>query len=157
MQGNFGVFPFLRSWKLTCLNFSPPVWVQLYSKFWLLALFYISLKRLDRILFKPYHIIFMMCMSSWYVSTVAIFANTRFHTKLHVKNSLLSLCILSLPLKANLIKTTAFMAFLGESINILNHRPQKIEQKSCSQNRSFEPKGPETLKSSLGLAGNQRI
>ena len=39
MQGNFGVFPFLRSWKLTCFNFSPPVWVQLYSKFWLLALF----------------------------------------------------------------------------------------------------------------------
>ena len=40
--------------------FSPPVWVQLYSKFWLLALFCVSLKRLDRGLFKPHRIIFMM-------------------------------------------------------------------------------------------------
>ena len=57
-----------------------------------------------------------------YVSTVAIFANSSFHTKLHVV-----VCILSPPLKVNLIKTTAFMAFLGKSINILNHRAQKID------------------------------
>ena len=38
--------------------FSPPVYVQLYSKFWLLALFCISLKRLHRIFYKPHHIIF---------------------------------------------------------------------------------------------------
>ena len=44
--------------------------------------------------------------------------------------TLLDVCILSLPLKANLIKTTTFMAFLGESINILNHRPQKILDKN---------------------------
>ena len=30
------------------------------------------------------------------------------------------------------------MTFLGESINILKHRVQKIGQKSCTQNRNFE-------------------
>ena len=39
---------------------SPPVHLELYSKFWLLVLFCISLERLDRILVKPHHIIFMM-------------------------------------------------------------------------------------------------
>ena len=34
--------------------------MQLHSKFCLLALFWISLKRLDRFLFKPHHIIFML-------------------------------------------------------------------------------------------------
>ena len=38
------------------------------------------------------------------------------------------------------------MTFLGESINILNRRAQKIGQKSCTQNKRFEAKGPETLK-----------
>ena len=47
------------------------------------------------------------------------------------------------------------MTFLGESINILKHRVQKIGQKSCTQNRNFEPKGLETLESSLGLAGDR--
>ena len=41
-----------------------------------------------------------------------------------------------------------FMTFLGESINILNRCAQKIGQKSCTQNKRYEAKGPETLKSS---------
>ena len=90
------------------------------------------------------------------------YANTRFHTKLNVRNSLLShlarfLHFFFISLKANLIKTTAFMTFLGESINILNHRVQKIGQKSCTKNKNFEPKGPETPESSLGLAGDRVI
>ena len=56
-----------------------------------------------------------------------------------------------------MIKTTAFMTFLRESINILNHRVQKIGQKSCTKNKNFEPKGPETPESSLGLAGDRVI
>ena len=39
--------------------------------------------------------------------------------------TLLDVYILSLPLKANLIKTTAFTAFLGESFNILNFSSKK--------------------------------
>ena len=58
--------------------------------------------------------------------------------------TLLVVCILSTPLKANLIKTTTFMAFLGESINILNYRAQKIGQKSCTQNKSFEQRRRDT-------------
>ena len=90
------------------------------------------------------------------------YANTRFHTKLNVRNSLLShlarfLHFFFISLKANLIQTTAFMTFLGESINILNHRVQKIGQKSCTKNKNFEPKGPETPESSLGLAGDRVI
>ena len=53
MLGNFVCFFFLSF-------LSPPVPVQLYSKFWILALFCICLEQLDRILFKPHHIIFMM-------------------------------------------------------------------------------------------------
>ena len=49
------------------------------------------------------------------------------------------------------------MTFFGESINILKHRVQKMGQKSCTQNRNFEPKGPETRESSLGLAGDRVI
>ena len=49
------------------------------------------------------------------------------------------------------------MTFLGESINILNHRVQKIGRKSCTQNKNFEPKGPETLEPSIGLAGDRVI
>ena len=76
------------------------------------------------------------------------YANTRFHTKLNVRNSLLFhlACFLHsffISLKANMIKTTAFMTFLDESINILNHRVPKIGQKSCTHNKNFEPKGPE--------------
>ena len=40
------------------------------------------------------------------------------------------------------------MTFLGDSINILNRRAQKIGQKLCTQNKRFKAKGQETLKSS---------
>ena len=89
------------------------------------------------------------------------YANTRFHTKLNVRNSLLFhlarfLHSFFISLKANMIKTTAFMTFLDESIKILNHRVQKIGQKSCTYNKNFEPKAQrETLESSLGLAGDR--
>ena len=52
----------------TNLFFSPPFWMQIYSKFWLLAVFCISLERLDRILFQPHHKIFTMyniILNSW--------------------------------------------------------------------------------------------
>ena len=50
MLGNFGVFSFLRSWKLT--RFLTTCVSATYSKFGLLALFCISLKRLERFFFK---------------------------------------------------------------------------------------------------------
>ena len=47
----------------------------------------------------------------------------------------LDVYILSLPLKANVIKTTAFMAFLRESINILNLSSEKQgKTKDCRKN-----------------------
>ena len=65
--------------------------------------------------------------------------------EVHVRNNLLShlvICLLSTPLTGNVIKTTVFMAFLGESINILNHRAQKIAQKIMHRKQRFWTKGP---------------
>ena len=46
--------------------------MQLHSKFWFLALFCISLERLDRIIFIPHQIIFMTCiiMSETFIKIV---------------------------------------------------------------------------------------
>ena len=58
MPENFGVFSFLRSWKLTrflttCMSASS-------FKIWTLALFCISLKLLERIFLKSLHITFII-------------------------------------------------------------------------------------------------
>ena len=54
--------------------------------------------------------------------------------------TLLDVYILSLPLKANLIKTTAFMAFLGESFNILNFSSEK-QGKTKDYRKNIEKQG----------------
>ena len=98
-----------------------------------------------------------------YVSLVTIFANTSLHVKSQVRNSLPShpvryprsalffLCFFASRFDRN---DSIYDIFRSKSMNILNHRAKKIAKKSCIQNTSFEPKGPETLHSSLGLAGS---
>ena len=62
---------------------------------------------------------------SRYVSSLAIFANTLFNAQSHVRNSLLSPLALIHDLHSffdSLIKTTAFMTFLGEYKHFVSPR-----------------------------------
>ena len=67
--------------------------------------------------------------------------------------TLLDVYILSLPLKANLIKTTAFMAFLGESFNILNFSWRR--QSPCWENKGLQEKHRKTGKNKWEIRENR--
>ena len=90
----------------------------------------------------------------------AIFANTHFHAKLPVRNSLVEMpfglvnASFSLPEWRAVKILSLHPEHLNRSINILSHHAEKIGQKSCTKQK-FKPKGPETLKSTLSLTGNQ--